>query len=82
MNDKSKIKKIIEPFFDGQQVDDGFSLKEAGISSIEIIKILVQIEKVFGIEVPDEMLELSSFNTLDDICELVERVKEVSYELY
>lgn len=76
MKDIDKIKEIVLKFFDVDNITEDFSLKEAQISSIIIIKILVEIEKVFDIEVPDEMLELSSFDTVKDIYKLVQRVKE------
>lgn len=42
------------------------------MDSITFISIVVEIEAHFGIEVPDDMLQLEKFKCVDDIVSIVE----------
>ncbi len=46
-------------------------LAELGLSSIKVIRITAQIERQYGIELPDE--EIFSCETVADLCSLVGR---------
>ena len=41
------------------------------MDSITFISIVIEIESRFGIEVPDEMLQMENFKTVDDIVKVV-----------
>lgn len=41
------------------------------MDSMSFITIIVEIEQAFGIEVPDERLDFTVLNTVDDFAELV-----------
>lgn len=44
------------------------------INSINYVKFIVAVEDEFNIEIPDEYLDLSKFNTVKDIALLVQEL--------
>lgn len=46
-------------------------IQELGINSITMIQILVEIEKVFDIEISDENLDYSQYQSISDIIDMV-----------
>jgi acyl carrier protein len=51
------------------------NLTEIGINSILFIQVIVGLEDEFGIEIDDEMLDVLSFEKIDDLLKLVSTVK-------
>lgn len=47
-------------------------IDDMGMDSITFISIVVEIEAHFGIEIPDDMLLLESFKSVDNIVFIVE----------
>lgn len=52
-----------------QQAEEDLSL--IGMDSISLIHVIVEIENMFEIEIPDEKLLLSEMNTLSKIVDVV-----------
>lgn len=46
---------------------------DMGMDSITFISIVVEIETIFGITVPDDMLLMDNFKTVDDIVKIVQQ---------
>lgn len=58
-------------------VDDGIDdvqLENYIESSIQFISFVVEIEKEFSIEIPDELLDINSFKTVDAVCNLLDGI--------
>lgn len=55
-----------------EAVDDNDILLENYIEdSVQFITLIVKIEEVFDIEIPDELLVFSNFETIDKTCEML-----------
>ena len=55
-----------------ETVDDNDILLENYIEdSVQFITLIVKIEEVFDIEIPDELLVISNFETIDKTCEML-----------
>lgn len=55
---------------------DNLPLSELVQDSLTFITMIVELEKVFGVEIPDEYLNYDSLQTLDDIVVLIEKLKK------
>lgn len=56
------------------QLTPATSLKEMKIDSLDVVEIIMKIEDLFEIEIPDE--KLYEFRNLGDIADYVKSVKE------
>ena len=50
-------------------------LKNIGIDSISFVQLIVEIEKAFNIEFPDDKLTLSQVGTIKALCETIAEIK-------
>ena len=74
MNYEIKIREIVNSVintleFESYTIDE--DLQSIGMDSILFIKIVVEIEKKFNIEFPDEKLLIIQSNTIKKLCEIV-----------
>ena len=53
---------------------DDINLENYIESSIQFISLVIEIEKEFSIEIPDEMLDINTFKTIDMICDLLNEI--------
>jgi acyl carrier protein len=60
-----------------REMKDETSLEAYGIDSFQFINLIVEIEKAFSIEIPDELL---SFEKLDTISSIVKCIEELVNE--
>ncbi len=74
-NVEEMIRKIIVANCDSQRTDIGLTenLQELGINSLNFMKIVISLEKEFGIEIEDENLIFEIFQTLQSIIDYVEK---------
>lgn len=70
------IKKIIAIFLKVDNIDSHESLFQQGVDSLNMLQILTEIESVYKIKIPYEELLISNFETVGQICKLVEKLKE------
>lgn len=68
---KDSIKKLVIEIVGEMEMTYEDNLYDKGISSVNMMAILGQIEDEFDIEIPEEFLELSSFQTINNIHELI-----------
>ncbi|MEV8639260.1 phosphopantetheine-binding protein [Streptosporangium sp. NPDC051023] len=61
----------IEPGSDGSQ-----NLSERGITSFQSVVLVMGLEERFDVTVPDDVLKLDNFLTVDRIVALVESLRE------
>ncbi|WP_164779571.1 acyl carrier protein [Paenibacillus kobensis] len=76
--DRLQIEELVigclkEVFKDGQHVDKSSKLLEMGMDSINFIRLVVDLEGVFNIDVPDEEVLLDNFKSVDSVSDIVER---------
>ena len=55
--------------------DNDASLKNIGLNSVLFIKTIVEIEKTFGIEFPNDKLVLEQADKIKILCEIVKNIK-------
>lgn len=72
---KEKIVEIVNELMKNvnielSQLDD--DLVEFGLDSIIFVQLIVEIEEVFQVDVPDKALYISELNTINKITKLVE----------
>ena len=53
-------------------------IEDIGINSLEFIKMIVFLEENYDFTFPDEYLLYDNFNTLEDIIDMVLKIKMVS----
>lgn len=74
---KEKILDIVNEVLENEEeiiIDDNMDLSELGMTSINMISIVIQIEEKLGIEFNDEDLILDNLNTVQKLIENVEKV--------
>lgn len=54
-----------------EPIEGPSSLEALGLDSLGTIKLLADIETTFGLELPDEALELTTFRTVDSLWEVL-----------
>lgn len=72
MDVREKLIEILSQY--GDEYDGNF--RDIGINSIEFVKILVNMENEFDIEIDDEMLDIEKVPTIDTLCEMLEKLIE------
>lgn len=82
MNDitREKILEIINVNIESKKVEIteemlDVDLNELGLDSLSFVKIIVDLEDNFEIEIPDEKLIISEMNTVNKIIEVVIETK-------
>lgn len=73
---EQNIKKIIAIFLKVDDIDSRESLFQQGVDSLNMLQILTEIENVYKIKIPYEELLISNFETVGQICKLVEKLKD------
>ena len=63
---------------DNTQLDD--DLVELGVDSITFIRIVVELEELFEIEIPDEKLLITEMGTIHKIVEVVAVLRDTAEE--
>lgn len=74
---KNKLIDMIQTLFPDSGVDKDILpyvdlIDDLGMDSITFISIVVEVEGIFNIIVPDDLLEMDNFHHLDDIVKIVE----------
>jgi acyl carrier protein len=80
MDYHKKLREIISSsfFVDDDEIDDERSFSEQGIlTSRNVLELIVQIEKVFQIEINIEETSMSNFSSVSAICQYLEQMDAV-----
>lgn len=86
MNSNDMIEKIEEIILNniGREIDlpldPNCELHELGMTSIIFIQIVVDLEKIFDIEIPDEQLIMTEMGTLNRIINVVQELLRIKEE--
>jgi len=71
---EEKIKKIVESVvmgFDASKLGPGDNFKEAGIDSLDIFSIIMEVQNEFGVQVSDD--EAEECNSIGAIIAMLEK---------
>lgn len=71
----AKLKTIIESISEVDDLKDQDLLKDKGISSLKLLLILNEIEKTFNLEIPDDELIMTNFDSMASIAKLIRKIK-------
>lgn len=77
---KNKLIDMIQTLFPDSGVDKDVLpyvdlIDDLGMDSITFISIVVEVEDLFGITVPDDMLLMENFRDIDGIIQIIENSK-------
>lgn len=77
---KNKLIDMIQNLFPDSGVDKDVLpyvdlIDDLGMDSITFISIVVEVEDLFGITVPDDMLLMENFRDIDGIIQIIENSK-------
>ena len=77
---KNKLINMIQTLFPDSGVDKDVLpyvdlIDDLGMDSITFISIVVEVEDLFGITVPDDMLLMENFRDIDGIIQIIENSK-------
>lgn len=76
MNDVvDKLRDIVMEIVTIDNLEYESSLKSKGVSSLQLLLILNSIEENFAIQIPDDELIMSNFDSLKTISELIEKLE-------
>ncbi len=80
MNDKvNEVLNIVNEIIEGANVDESMisqDLQQLGMDSIAFVKIIIEIEDNYDIEVPDKYLKISDMNTVEKIADVLAELTE------
>ncbi len=68
---QSAIQKVIPLTKTLDQLGDKEDLRDAGMDSLNCIRLIIELEDHFDIQIPADKIGLASFKNIKDICELV-----------
>ena len=72
----------VDIFIDDDFNDDDIDIRNYITSSIQFISFIVEIERDFNIEIPDEMLVIDNFSSLNELTEKISNlIKRKNYEI-
>lgn len=76
MNYDEVLNRVYDSFENAEiyvdrEMDDLMEAKDYIVDSIQFIQLIVQLEKEFEIEMPDDLLLFENFETFEKICNLI-----------
>lgn len=72
---RETVRMIVCKNLIGSDVSDTDSLFEKGIDSMNMLFILNEIENTLNVEIPDDELLISNFESIEKIVQLVNKLK-------
>lgn len=79
LNVKERINKLIQEIIGDRaiEISDDFDLVEdLGIDSIEMMELLVKIENIFDVCIPDEKMDTDELRTYENLVEIITSLVE------
>ncbi len=72
------IKNNMDAFYDDSQLKDDENIFEKGfVSSLFAMRLLTFLEETFSIEVPDDMIQISNFSSIDNAISMVKELNGI-----
>lgn len=72
--------KLIMKIFPNKEIDENVIeyadfIDDLGMDSITFVTLIIEIEDLFGIVIPDELITLENFKNLNEITRIIQIVK-------
>ena len=82
---KQTLIDMIKNLFPNIEVDNDIVeyvdfIDDLGMDSITFISIVVEVEDIFAITVPDDMLLMENFRNVDRVAQIIEQNKNIEQE--
>ena len=76
--EKEKIISILSEILDIEKdiIVEEEDLTKTGLDSIGFVKLIVALEIEFGIEYPDDMLDIANISSVDKLLSLIDEIKK------
>ena len=74
MNAEERLLEIIKNVVGVDEISEDTLISENIINSVNYVKLIVKIEEEFDIEIPDEYLDISQFETLKDFSDFIQKI--------
>lgn len=76
---KEKLTNLISDVFsdrgfDNEIVDYLDLIEDCGLDSLTFISLIVEIESVFDITIPDDIILMENFRTIDKVVNIIEKI--------
>lgn len=75
----SEIKRLIVEVVDGElaaeDVADNVPLTNLGVHSLRLVELVLRLESAFGLTFPEDVISLESFNTVENIRDVLSRLQ-------
>lgn len=71
---RDEVRKSFE--IENDNIDINDNLMEFGLDSINMVMMILEIESIFNIEIPDEDLVFENFDTIKKISDYVLRIMD------
>ena len=78
---REKIRAFLGRFFRSRNLSDSDDVFALGLNSLFAMQLVAWVEKEFDIEVADEDLEVSNFNSVNAITDFVSRKRGTAAQL-
>lgn len=72
------IKENMDAFYDDSQLMDDDNIFEKGfVSSLFAMKLLTFIEDVFEVSIPDDMIQVNNFNSINSAIAMIDELNGI-----
>lgn len=76
VNIKNELIKLVSELFQDKGIDPDLIeyvdlIDDLGMDSILFLSVIIELETTFGIIIPDDLLLMDNFSTIEKICSLV-----------
>lgn len=72
------IKENMDAFYDEEELKDDDNVFEKGfVSSLFAMRLLNFIEDEFDVSIPDDMIQISNFSSIDNIIAMIEELNGI-----
>jgi acyl carrier protein len=78
---KDQIKQILSEIKDDESLatgitDDMHLMKDVGLTSLDMMRLMLELEEEFDIEIDIDKINLSVFESLDKLCDFITEMKK------
>ena len=76
VNIKNELIKLVSELFQDKGIDSDLIeyvdlIDDLGMDSMLFLSVIIELETTFGIIIPDDLLLMDNFSTIEKICSLV-----------
>ena len=74
---RNEVRDFVQPKFSGEQLDDGQDIFATGfVNSLFAMELVMFLERLLGVPIPNEELNLDNFRSVDSMTALAGRLSK------